>query len=313
MGGNSLLLRLKHAIEGDERLHMNSQIDLKDIHEKLRSVALSAMVIHGLATEDERGGYDSEEDSGRVRSGSSMAGLKLPEFPLSEIERVCELLVLFPHAPARYILDVMYPVATLPLFDRDMKYTVMSVYDRFGAQLPKQVAKDSADHEDVTKDGGYEEPFCPSAYRITNVSLLNNDIDSQMKQANITFAPVFSGSVSATVACFGGLIHDRMEEKNPFVHTRYHDEVLCQMAQLHSAGLDMCLMGDKGVGKSMLTRTFARMLGYRLISIPLYKDMTAKSLLMKRATTLSGDTIWQFSALTRAAVQGSIFILYLDN
>ena len=43
--------------------------------------------------------------------------------------------------------------------------------------------------------------------------------------------------------------------------------------------------------------------------IPLYKDMSARDLLQRRATTFAGDTIWENSSLVKAALSGSLAIM----
>src|SRR4051812_28959690 len=41
----------------------------------------------------------------------------------------------------------------------------------------------------------------------------------------------------------------------------------------------------------------------------LYKDMSARDLLQRRSTTLTGDTIWESSPLVKAALEGSLALL----
>lgn len=73
-----------------------------------------------------------------------------------------------------------------------------------------------------------------------------------------------------------------------FVETPTTRAALTAMVQEHALGRDVCLMGGKGVGKSRLAQLFARRLGYGdaggLEVFPLFKEMTPRDLLQRRAT-----------------------------
>ncbi|KAJ8404599.1 hypothetical protein AAFF_G00334620 [Aldrovandia affinis] len=80
------------------------------------------------------------------------------------------------------------------------------------------------------------------------------------------------------------------------------------MVQSHLAK-DMCLIGAKGCGKSVIAREFAEMLGYNVEPIMLYQDMTARDLLQQRYTLPNGDTAWRASPLVTAAQEGKLVLL----
>ena len=80
---------------------------------------------------------------------------------------------------------------------------------------------------------------------------------------------------------------------------------MMRMLRAHTIG-DFCLVGAKGVGKSLLVQYFASVLGYRVVTIPVFKDMTAQSLLQMRTTKLNGDTVWHDSGLVQAALAGDL-------
>jgi len=77
----------------------------------------------------------------------------------------------------------------------------------------------------------------------------------------------------------------------------------------HVAGMDICVVGEKGVGKSALVRAFAGILGYRCRTVFCYKDMISRDLLQRRTTDPSGNTRWHDSALVEAAVSGELAVL----
>lgn len=78
--------------------------------------------------------------------------------------------------------------------------------------------------------------------------------------------------------------------------------------QSYSVG-DICLIGPRGSGKSILIAEIARLLNQRIEPMVLYQDMTARDFVQQRTTTSTGDTIWRDSPLIRAAKNGSIAVL----
>jgi hypothetical protein len=62
-----------------------------------------------------------------------------------------------------------------------------------------------------------------------------------------------------------------------------HALLLTRMMQTHAAGYDVCVVGSKGSGKSLLAEQFAHHLGYEQPQlICCYKDMTSRDLLQRR-------------------------------
>lgn len=107
---------------------------------------------------------------------------------------------------------------------------------------------------------------------------------------------------------------------------------LLQLMQLPASAqnmqpCDVCIVGGTGTGKSFLVHEMARQLAARQatahdgfawatleairthVVVPLYRDLTAESLLQQRATRPNGDTYWKHSALLMAVLSGSVVIL----
>uniref|UniRef100_A0A3P9LZX2 von Willebrand factor A domain-containing protein 8 n=1 Tax=Oryzias latipes TaxID=8090 RepID=A0A3P9LZX2_ORYLA len=96
---------------------------------------------------------------------------------------------------------------------------------------------------------------------------------------------------------------------NPtFISTPGHSQLLAEMMQSHIVK-DICLIGPKGSGKSVIAREFANMLGYSVEPVMLYQDMTARDLLQQRYTLPNGDTAWRPSPLVTAALEGKMLLL----
>ena len=82
--------------------------------------------------------------------------------------------------------------------------------------------------------------------------------------------------------------------------------LLTTMLQLHSLGRDICMVpatldaesrSQASSSKSTCIHLLAALLGYRVETIWLWKDVSGTELLMRRATTPSGATIWELSLI----------------
>ncbi|XP_055616057.1 von Willebrand factor A domain-containing protein 8 [Toxorhynchites rutilus septentrionalis] len=90
--------------------------------------------------------------------------------------------------------------------------------------------------------------------------------------------------------------------------TNYQQNLLAELIQSAAVG-DVCLIGPKGCGKSILVNELCSLLGQEIETMVLYQDMTARDLIQKRTTKLNGDTIWQDSSLLLAALNGHVIVL----
>jgi len=75
--------------------------------------------------------------------------------------------------------------------------------------------------------------------------------------------------------------------------------------QEHAVGRDVLLVAPKGEGKSVLAEHFCQKLGYQAHLFPLYKEMTAPDLLLRRTSSSE----WTESPLLAAARTGQVCIL----
>lgn len=93
-----------------------------------------------------------------------------------------------------------------------------------------------------------------------------------------------------------------------YVRTAYQDAILGDIVQSYAVG-DICLIGAKGSGKSLLAAELARALGQTIEPLVLYQDMTARDFVQQRTTRINGDTVWRDSPLVRAARRGHVAVL----
>jgi von Willebrand factor A domain-containing protein 8 len=91
----------------------------------------------------------------------------------------------------------------------------------------------------------------------------------------------------------------------------YHRRLICDAMMDVSVGADICLIGERGIGKTRLAYRIASALGYAssTVTMHLYKDMSARDLLQRRTTSSTGDTVWENTPLIHAATSGGIVVL----
>jgi MoxR-like ATPase len=94
-----------------------------------------------------------------------------------------------------------------------------------------------------------------------------------------------------------------------YIPVETHEGVISEMLESYGIKRDICLLGDRGSGKSLLVTRFAELIGSKVEPIVMYKDMTARDLLQQRATKSDGDTVWRNSSLVSAALEGKLAVL----
>ena len=104
---------------------------------------------------------------------------------------------------------------------------------------------------------------------------------------------------------------NELSRRSPnFVRTQGTASVFTSMMQEHAAGRDILLISPRGEGKSTITAEFASLLGYDTVLFNLYREMSGRDLLQRRATDpTTGETRWEDSALVKAACHGDLCIL----
>ncbi|EKX41778.1 hypothetical protein GUITHDRAFT_112197 [Guillardia theta CCMP2712] len=102
-----------------------------------------------------------------------------------------------------------------------------------------------------------------------------------------------------------------LSEKKVFIETEATRRIFADVLQDLALGANPCVVGEKGTGKSALVLRVSNAMGYgdRRKIIHLYKDMSARDLLVRRSTNSKGDTSWELAPLLQAAQQGEMAIL----
>ena len=113
--------------------------------------------------------------------------------------------------------------------------------------------------------------------------------------------------VKHTVACGGHLLSDSIERSQlveSVLAVASQRRTVAAVAQDHVVGCHVCLVGQQGVGKTLVARAAATMLGFRCHTLFCYDEMNSRDFLQRRGTTGTGDTLWFDSVLVSAAKEG---------
>ncbi|XP_039291605.1 von Willebrand factor A domain-containing protein 8-like [Nilaparvata lugens] len=202
------------------------------------------------------------------------ASLGLPEFPLDKLTAAAKLLNDFPWMSVHDVFNRMYPGDSF--LNKEGRDAIQTVLKSF-------VELDTA----------------PVNHTLQNVSK-NGEL-----MANVTISDGRKRNGSqVSVHCGSG----KSAETIDYIATAYQDSSLAGLLQNHAIG-DICVIGPKGCGKSILVKRLANMLGYSVEPIVLYQDMTSRDLIQQRSTLDNGDTIWKNAPLITAALHGSLAVL----
>ncbi|KAM8786530.1 von Willebrand factor A domain-containing protein 8 [Rhynchonycteris naso] len=206
--------------------------------------------------------------------------LGLPEFPLDSLPAAVQILDSFPMMSLKHAIHWLYPYTIL--LGPEGKMAVEDVLKRFELQdsrsslLPKEIVR---------------------VDRIPDSHISQASVTVRVAEKEVTIK-VPAGSRSSRQPC----------TSERFIQTLSHKQLLAEMMLSHMVK-DICLIGGKGCGKTVIAKHFADTLGYNIEPIMLYQDMTARDLLQQRYTLPNGDTAWRSSPLVNAAREGKLVLL----
>ncbi|KAK3250339.1 hypothetical protein CYMTET_40279 [Cymbomonas tetramitiformis] len=234
-------------------------------------------------------------------------GVPLPPVATSAVLAAARSIALFPQTPLAVLVHRCLPSAAFPPEARRALHAGLAAVHPALAELPQDepspataVKEPSLTSQAVLQDPpteGYTWRRHPRAGWLRFRCLC----DPEAKEVEVAVPmSLDSGEVAGTAQHGTG---------PDFVATPVHSAALDGMLQSHVVGRDICLIGSKGVGKTAVTRAFARVIGQPLVVVNLYKDMMARDLLQRRATSAVGDTIWEPSPLMHAALHGGVVVL----
>jgi hypothetical protein len=99
-------------------------------------------------------------------------------------------------------------------------------------------------------------------------------------QCLVTFQTPSNSTISLSAVSGSNVVNS---QSTTFINVLPQWSTLSLMMQSHTLGYDICLVGVKGCGKSIIADYFAQSLGYtQPEKIFCYKDMTPRDLLQRR-------------------------------
>ncbi|XP_053311448.1 von Willebrand factor A domain-containing protein 8 [Spea bombifrons] len=208
------------------------------------------------------------------------SSLGLPDFPADSLAAAVGILDAFPMMSSQHVIQRLYP------------------YNVLLGKEGRTAVKDALKRFELTKSGTSYIPM-----RIASVEAAQ-DAGHSLARVNIC---VGDNNISIEVPGGTRTLTNGSKPRD-FIRTPNHEQLLAEMMQSHMVK-DMCLIGGKGCGKTVIAKQFADILGYDIEPIMLYQDMTARDLLQQRYTLPTGDTAWRQSPLVTAALEGKLVIL----
>ncbi|CAF3738770.1 unnamed protein product [Rotaria sordida] len=208
-------------------------------------------------------------------NSTDLETLKLVHFPFDRLNLSVHLAELIPN------------INLIDCFHRIYPYDILYKNSKESKQVIQHMFKQLAIQEQVEK----------SSKKILNINRQETkaivDYEINGKKYQIT-VPAHDTSLPIT--------------SPTFISTSYHDQLLSDLILSHAIG-DICLVGPKGCGKSLIIDQFASLLNYPIEYFVLYKDLSARELLQQRITNENGDTLWQNTPLVQAAIHGRLLVL----
>ncbi|XP_064349192.1 von Willebrand factor A domain-containing protein 8 isoform X3 [Camelus dromedarius] len=206
--------------------------------------------------------------------------LGLPDFPLDSLPAAVQVLDSFPMMSMKHAIQWLYPYTIL--LGHEGKMAVEGVLKRFELQD----SRSSVLPEEVVR-----------VERVTENHVFQASVTIRIAGKEVTIK-VPAGTRPLSQPC----------ASDHFIQTLSHKQLLAEMMQSHMVK-DICLIGGKGCGKTVIAKNFADTLGYNIEPVMLYQDMTARDLLQQRYTLPNGDTAWRSSPLVNAALEGKLVLL----
>jgi len=208
---------------------------------------------------------------------STSSSTMFPPFPESTLKNLLSMTSTLPHIDVKTVLKRYFPLHLAS--DKSLKERSESVAKKFFEHDEKNTSSFTLKPEKNKLTLSFENGVTTSV-PVQNVEIVNNNnINNNLERERTVPTPSFS-------------------------------EALHAISLDHAFGRHICVYGNQGCGKSLLSRCFARDLGYQTKLFSLYKDMATRDLFETRRTNpVTGDTEWIPSILVQGAMEGHCVVL----
>eukprot|EP01114_Cavostelium_apophysatum_P013936 TRINITY_DN3482_c0_g1_i2.p1 TRINITY_DN3482_c0_g1~~TRINITY_DN3482_c0_g1_i2.p1 ORF type:complete len:768 (-),score=160.68 TRINITY_DN3482_c0_g1_i2:2132-4435(-) len=214
---------------------------------------------------------------------------RLPHFPSFAVHAIVDLMEVFPELEIARLISRVFPYGLV--CDKSEEAAIQTF-------LKSQGFLEFQHHPEKEQ----------THYKLKNIQA-NSSKDESERFAEATFVSKTGNIVDLELRCGNS---DQKELDAHYVDLGFTHHILVGLLQDHTIGKDVCLVGERGSGKSALIHEFSRTLSYNsenTFVIQLYNDMTARDLVQRRITKENGDTEWEHAPLIRAALSGGLAVL----
>ena len=256
-----------------------------------------------------------EESAAAVTAGSRETAAPALHFPVTTaLSSILQAKTLFPEQPVVDLLTRAYPYAAGRVGGPNRWPAADASREAFGRACREVGILAKKRKKNAVSNNIAASCWCYELDRVERLpeSRFNVRVHLRSLRPSSSSSSVWGSSSNETVtvtAPSGGkeiLVNngdgDRQQQ---LVATQGSRQALSAMMQEHAVGRDVLLLSPKGEGKNVLAAHFCATLGYQAHLFPLYKEMTASDLLLRR--TSSGD--WTESPLLTAARTGQVCII----
>jgi von Willebrand factor A domain-containing protein 8 len=229
-------------------------------------------------------------------------------FPLNAVSFVQRVRNRFPHQPVMDLIERIYPYGTSESRLRmALKKWPMATTSRDAIRRVYREMKLLPSTDETTP-----------VYEFHSSEIISDDPNRiQLKFKCKHLNKEESTIVNIEASSGGHLVSN--DTKSTFVKTTGSQQVLTAMLQEHAVGRDILLVSPKGEGKSAIVKYFCSITGYRVHTFPLYREMTATDLFVRRGSSAHHDgshendfksnDYWSESPLLIAARTGQLCVL----
>ncbi|KAI4788894.1 hypothetical protein KUCAC02_035566 [Chaenocephalus aceratus] len=187
------------------------------------------------------------------------SNLGLPDFPVDNLLPALHVLNAFPMLSSQQLVQRLYPYKSI--LGKEGRNAVEGVLSRFEILDARQPAPSSILSVSRTKD--------VEGHADVALSVADKDVTFQVPAGMKDLRPPNSSST--------------------FISTPSHSQLMADMMQSHMVK-DICLIGAKGCGKSVIAKEFAEMLGYSIEPVMLYQVNKKGSLEIFEQFTIRQNT-----------------------
>ncbi|KAL9652460.1 hypothetical protein ABK040_000032 [Willaertia magna] len=250
----------------------------------------------------------------------------IPRFPLSNLKNFIELIHTFKNFISTSedevyrLMNILYPIQLFVGGNNNIKQSqqkkVLNEDNKLVGIIREQMRECASSIYNLFNEESNEQLVYNDNLEEDIKELSKDDVNNMMK---IVIECNANNTNTITIATKSGTVNNNELKEDQidnvlfkdtgFISISKHKQTLIDMLKSHYCDRDICLIGSKGSGKSLLSKTFAKLLNYDLNYFPMYKEMTSRDLLQKRATDKEGNTIWKNSILIDSMVNGSLCIL----